>query len=223
MSLLVAITGDELAIRQLHRAAGTLGAMLRLVSGVELEALPEPPSGVVLDLDQGEFLPVLSRLRGRWPGVLVVGFLALPDADRWRSALDGGCDFVTTRGGLGRLLSDRVPEYQSRPGGSRVRLFALGDVAGRVGLVKQLDDTPFGPVAVYHLGGKILAVSDRCPHAGARLSEGELAGDEPVITCPRHGSRFALTDGERVRGPADDPLPTFRVVVEGTEVFLRLG
>ncbi|MBM3132144.1 MAG: Rieske (2Fe-2S) protein [Chloroflexi bacterium] len=41
---------------------------------------------------------------------------------------------------------------------------------------------------------RFYAAENRCPHMGARLSEGALAGT--VVTCPRHGSRFALTDGK---------------------------
>lgn len=42
-------------------------------------------------------------------------------------------------------------------------------------------------------GGKYYAADNRCPHLGGKLSQGKLAGT--VITCPRHGSQFDLTDG----------------------------
>ncbi len=63
-------------------------------------------------------------------------------------------------------------------------------------------------------------MSDTCPHAGASLCEGELAGE--VLTCPRHGSQFRVTDGARARGPADLDLQTFPVVVEAGEAFVEL-
>ena len=47
------------------------------------------------------------------------------------------------------------------------------------------------------VGGKYYAADERCPHMGGRLSQGRLEGT--VITCPRHGSRFDLTDGHVVR------------------------
>jgi nitrite reductase/ring-hydroxylating ferredoxin subunit len=71
---------------------------------------------------------------------------------------------------------------------------------------------------VYHVSGALFAVEDRCPHAGATLSEGELAGS--VLTCPRHGSQFDVRDGDRLRGPADVPLRTFDLVEEAGFVYL---
>jgi 3-phenylpropionate/trans-cinnamate dioxygenase ferredoxin subunit len=47
------------------------------------------------------------------------------------------------------------------------------------------------------VGGDYYAADDRCPHMGGRLSHGRLEGT--VVTCPRHGSRFDLTDGHVVR------------------------
>lgn len=68
-------------------------------------------------------------------------------------------------------------------------------------------------VAVYNLGGTFYATQHDCTHEGGPLSEGDLQGT--VITCPWHGSRFDVTSGKLVRGPAQRPLKTFRVSVEG--------
>jgi nitrite reductase/ring-hydroxylating ferredoxin subunit len=46
-----------------------------------------------------------------------------------------------------------------------------------------------------------------------RLSEGELDG--ATVTCPYHGAQFNVCTGEVLRGPAKEPLKTYRVVVEG--------
>ena len=74
------------------------------------------------------------------------------------------------------------------------------------------------PLAVYHVGNRFVACADRCPHAGATLSEGELEG--PVVTCPRHGSQFDVTSGQRVRGPADTDIATYPTVADGGEIYL---
>ena len=100
-----------------------------------------------------------------------------------------------------------------------MRLAPEQDFAGRLGFVGRVEETPAGPVAVYHVGGRLHAISDVCPHAGASLCGGELDGD--VVTCPRHGSQFRVTDGERVRGPADEAVATVRVLVEAGDVFLE--
>jgi len=68
-------------------------------------------------------------------------------------------------------------------------------------------------VAVYNVGGTFYATQHDCTHEGGPLSEGDLQGT--LITCPWHGSRFDVTSGKLVRGPAQRPLQTFRVAVEG--------
>ena len=220
---LIALTTDSFALRQLHRAAEELGTELATPGTLdEANDSSEPPLGVVIDLELEDAVDLIAKVKSRWPRTLLVGHLDLPDPRRWTEALDAGCDLVTSRGALARQLMAKAREWRVEPGGPRLRLFAEGDIAGRIGLVARLPDTPVGPLAVYHIGSEILVVEDRCPHAGAVLSEGELLTDAAVITCPRHGSRFDLHNGQRLRGPADDPIRTFRVVVEGTEVYVRL-
>ena len=43
------------------------------------------------------------------------------------------------------------------------------------------------------IGDKYYAAENRCPHLGAKLSQGKLEGT--TVICPRHGSRFDLSDG----------------------------
>jgi nitrite reductase/ring-hydroxylating ferredoxin subunit len=68
-------------------------------------------------------------------------------------------------------------------------------------------------VVVYNVGGTLYATQDACSHTGGPLSEGDLEGT--TIICPVHGSRFDVTTGAVCRGPAKQPLRTYRVVVEG--------
>ena len=46
-------------------------------------------------------------------------------------------------------------------------------------------------------GNKYYAADNNCPHMGAKLSQGKLEGT--VVTCPKHGSQFDLSDGHVVR------------------------
>jgi vanillate O-demethylase monooxygenase subunit len=66
------------------------------------------------------------------------------------------------------------------------------------------------PVVFYRLGnGDPVALFDRCPHRGLRLSAGTLVGDE--IQCTYHGLRFAR-DGRCTAIPSGGPLsPRLRV------------
>ena len=50
---------------------------------------------------------------------------------------------------------------------------------------------------VAKVAGRLYAADDRCPHMGARLSKGKLDGT--VVICPRHHSRFDLSDGRFVQ------------------------
>ena len=78
------------------------------------------------------------------------------------------------------------------------------------------------------------AADNRCPHMGGNLSQGELDGTE--VTCPRHGSRFDLTDGRVVRWlkgsgllsmagrllKAPRPLGVYNVKIEGGRIMVEI-
>ena len=74
-------------------------------------------------------------------------------------------------------------------------------------------------ILVVKYEGKYYAVGRYCTHMGADLSKGSLEGK--IITCPRHGSRFDITNGESISGPKMGFLklktkkePSFEVRVE---------
>lgn len=211
-SALLAATDDAVVLRALERVAHELGLLLLREPGPEAE-----PVAIVVDLERAGALDDVVELRQRFPDALLAGHLVRPRPDLWLEAEAAGCDLVANRGALARRLREKLGSWTggSRP---RVALFAATDVAGRLGCVFRTQESPVGPLAVYQLEGRLHAVQDRCPHAGAALSEGELEG--PVVTCPRHGSRFDVRSGERLRGPADDPLRTFTLVEEGGYVYL---
>lgn len=68
-------------------------------------------------------------------------------------------------------------------------------------------------VLVRH-SGAIYALLDSCAHLGGPLHKGAV--DDCSITCPWHGSRFALNDGRILNGPATLNQPTFKTrIVDG--------
>lgn len=70
------------------------------------------------------------------------------------------------------------------------------------------------PLALFLLEGRVYAIDDRCPHAGASLASGELCDGE--VVCPRHGAMFDVRSGEAVGPPAEDDVTTWPVrVVDG--------
>ncbi|MEP6648732.1 MAG: Rieske 2Fe-2S domain-containing protein [Lapillicoccus sp.] len=75
------------------------------------------------------------------------------------------------------------------------------------------------PILVVRTGGRIHALADRCTHRGGPLHEGTV--QDGCIQCPWHASRFALSDGAVVRGPATRPAPVFETRVVGGRVQVR--
>jgi nitrite reductase/ring-hydroxylating ferredoxin subunit len=70
-----------------------------------------------------------------------------------------------------------------------------------------------GDVAVFNIAGSFCATQDKCTHRQGPLSKGQLDGS--TVTCPNHGAQFNVCTGEVLRGPAKDPLKTYRVIVDG--------
>ena len=220
MRSIAVITGDPVVLTPLAAVADHVAARLTAFRDpADLAALAEAPLAIVADLGLTGITAAASAWRAQWPDAFLAAFISRPDRALWEEALAAGFDLVATRGTIPRQLEQRLVAWQGRPRGRRVRLFDVDDIAGRIGVVHRLDDEQVGPIAIYHLGGKIFAAADRCPHAGARLSEGSL--ERTTITCPLHGSQFDVCTGERLRGPADDPILTYAMeVVDGTAQLL---
>lgn len=214
---ILVLADDAVVRRGVERIALERGATL-----VPADGPPDDPEAwaVIIDLARDDALALATLRRARWPGALLAGFLSTPDRPRWEAALGAGYDLVASRGSLGRELGRALDAWTGPRTARRVRAVTVDDVAGRLGVVARLDDPQAGPIAVYHVGGTIYAAGDVCPHAGAKLSEGTLDG--AVVTCPLHGSQFDVRSGERVRGPADLPVPTYRVAIEGGVAFIEI-
>jgi nitrite reductase/ring-hydroxylating ferredoxin subunit/uncharacterized membrane protein len=75
-------------------------------------------------------------------------------------------------------------------------------------------------VMLYRRGTQIYAISDVCPHAAGPLHEGTV-DDDLCVTCPWHGSRFRLSDGRAVHGPASAPAAMYQARVEHGMVQVR--
>jgi len=207
-------TADPRVVRSLQAVAGEQGLEPRRTD----DPPAEPPAVVVVDLDAPGAFDALVDLRQRWPEALVAGHLGLPDRDRWLAAERAGCDLVANRGAIAAALRKRLASGEARRG-RRVALFALNDAAGRLGCVhREAQGIVDQPLAVYHVGSRFHACADRCPHAGALLSEGEVEGG--VVTCPRHGSQFDVATGQRLRGPADTDIATYPSVEDGGQFYL---
>ncbi len=75
-------------------------------------------------------------------------------------------------------------------------------------------------ILLANLNGKYYAIGDICTHAGCKLSEGTLNGEK--VRCPCHGSTFDIRTGKVLRGPAENPEPSFNLRIEGDQIFVSL-
>jgi nitrite reductase/ring-hydroxylating ferredoxin subunit len=67
-------------------------------------------------------------------------------------------------------------------------------------------------IAIFNVEGLLFGVAAKCTHLGGPIDRGHLTGT--VVSCPLHGSQFEIRTGAVVRGPATQPLKTFRVRAE---------
>lgn len=75
-------------------------------------------------------------------------------------------------------------------------------------------------VALFNVDGAVYAINDRCSHAEASLSDGEVFDCE--VECPRHGASFNLSTGEPQSLPATVPVASYQVRVETGSVSINL-
>lgn len=89
-------------------------------------------------------------------------------------------------------------------------------------------------ILLARVGGKYYAADNYCPHMRGNLSQGKLQGT--IVTCPRHGSQFDLSDGHVIhwtnwsglvsavsklaRSPR--PLTIYNVKVEADRVLVEI-
>ena len=75
-------------------------------------------------------------------------------------------------------------------------------------------------VSVARAGGKLYAFDDLCKHEGCPLSSGLLTGT--TLMCQCHGSKYDITSGAVLRGPATEPLATYEVREQDGKIQVRV-
>jgi nitrite reductase/ring-hydroxylating ferredoxin subunit/uncharacterized membrane protein len=83
--------------------------------------------------------------------------------------------------------------------------------------VVKVDDKE---VLLYRHGDEILALGNKCAHAGGPLNEGHFKGS--CVECPWHNSVFDMREGKIVHGPTTHPQPYFETRVRDGQVEIRL-
>ena len=97
-----------------------------------------------------------------------------------------------------------------------VRVCGIDELAD--GAAIKLERTP--PIAVFRAGANYYAVDDTCTHAQSSLSEGYIDGE--VVECAFHGAKFCLKTGKVLSLPASQPLRTYPVKIEGTDILVEV-
>jgi len=83
--------------------------------------------------------------------------------------------------------------------------------------VKKIENSNYGDIAVYNLGGQFYATADLCTHATASLAEGDVEDD--MITCPVHWGQFHIPSGKAQGFPCEIDLRTYPVEVDGEGIY----
>ena len=136
------------------------------------------------------------------------------------AAVLAGCSTYNSNNG-GIAGSQPAPASSSAPPPTEAGS-GSGTAAGPAALAST-SDVPVG-------GGKILTdkkivltqpksgefhgFSAVCTHAGCTVG----SVSDGTINCPCHGSRFNITTGAVVNGPAASPLPAVAIKVQGTSI-----
>ncbi|MBW8004696.1 MAG: non-heme iron oxygenase ferredoxin subunit [candidate division NC10 bacterium] len=100
--------------------------------------------------------------------------------------------------------------------GEFVKVANAEDILAGRGILVELEGDP---IALFNVEGTFYAIRDTCTHSGGPLSEGDVEGD--VVTCPWHGAQFDVKTGEVTGPPAPEPVTSYRVKVEGSDILIE--
>lgn len=102
----------------------------------------------------------------------------------------------------------------------------VGTVLVRVGTANEVAagqmvvfDMAGTKVNVASTDGRLYAFDDTCTHRGCSLAMGELDGT--IVTCACHGSQFDVASGAVIRGPAEMPVRSRSVRLEGDDLLVE--
>ncbi len=217
-----ALVLDAVGGRESRRAARKL-----IGTGI-LASLPTAATGAVEWADSADRRASTRRV-GLVHAAANVTALSLFSASYLRRRGGGGGRVLALAGGAALAVGGHLGGHLSYVNGEGVAVttFELGPrewtptilatelVEGRPACA-MVDDVP---VLLVREGERIHALANRCNHRGGPLHEGEVA--DGIVTCPWHGSRFSLADGNLERGPAASPQPAYEARVSEDRVEVR--
>jgi len=75
-------------------------------------------------------------------------------------------------------------------------------------------------ICLAHIGDEYFAINNICTHMYTRLDQGQFYPATCEIECPLHDSRFNFITGMPTKPPADEPVATYPVRVEGDHILV---
>ena len=93
----------------------------------------------------------------------------------------------------------------------------LSDLADDSAVGVEIDGVP---LCIARTQGEVFAVSDICSHAEVNLSDGDV--ESGTLECWLHGSRFDLRTGQPTGLPANRPVATYPVKIEGDDIYVAI-
>lgn len=76
-------------------------------------------------------------------------------------------------------------------------------------------------VLITKVNGRYYAIGNVCNHRGCYLSSGWM--DDQTVVCGCHMSRFDVTDGKVLKGPASKPQQVYEVKVHANRAYLKFN
>ena len=71
---------------------------------------------------------------------------------------------------------------------------------------------------VAKVNGRLYVTEDMCTHEDAELTMGCLSGTK--VKCPLHGSYFDLNTGIALNEPADEPIKTYKTLIQNNHLYI---
>jgi Rieske Fe-S protein len=137
------------------------------------------------------------------------------------AAVLAGCSTYNSNSGVGGSQPTEASSSSAAPA-SQGASASQGGAAAPAALAST-SDVPVGGgkivsakkiVITQPKAGSFDAFSAVCTHQGCLV--GDVSGG--TINCPCHGSKFNITNGSVVQGPAASPLPPVSIKVQGTSI-----
>jgi nitrite reductase/ring-hydroxylating ferredoxin subunit len=98
-----------------------------------------------------------------------------------------------------------------------VRICAQSDIAPESVKAYEVGDRR---LAVFNIEGTFYVTDDECTHASASLADGML--EDGVIECSLHFGAFDVKTGAVKAPPCSIALRTYKVLVQGDDVYVDL-